>query len=50
VLWVVAASTVMAVTSWLVSSLVGRRRSTARRRRQAEAVLEDGPHAHLREG
>jgi uncharacterized protein len=50
VLWVVAASTVLAVTSWLVWSLVRRRRSTGRQRRQAEAALEDGPHAHLREG
>ena len=45
VLWVVAASTVLSVTSWLV----GRGRSTARQRRQAGAALEDGPHAHLRE-
>lgn len=48
--WVVAALTVLALTSWLVSSLVRRHRSTARQCRPAQTALENGPHAHLREG
>lgn len=50
VLWVLVASTALTVTSWLVSSMIRRRRSTARQRRRPEAALENGPHAHLREG
>lgn len=50
VLGVLTASIALTVTSWLVSSLVRRRRPTGGQRRLAEAASEDGPHAHLRQG
>ena len=50
VLWVLVASTALTVTSWLVSPMIRRRRSTTCQRRRPEAALENGPHAHLREG
>lgn len=48
--WVLAAAIVLAATSPLLWSLAGRVRRTAHRRGPVEAALEDGPHAHLREG